>query len=131
VCSEPFDHTSNLMLLEKITGVEAPNISDWRRKTFGDFTSAFRFRGKPADPSAMPDTTGDLYLSEYEVATLPAPTAPTANQVPPAQAPGHRPVTPPSSGARPCPWTRAIPASTRPCPGPGGAADRRHALVRR
>jgi phospholipase C len=95
VCSEPFDHTSNLMLLEKVTGVEAPNVSAWRRQTFGDFTSAFRFQGEPATPPAVPDTTGDLYRSEYEVATLPAPVAPGAQQVPPVQAPGRRPVTPP------------------------------------
>ena len=56
--------------------MKCPNISDWRRKTFGDFTSAFRFEGKPAAPPAMPDTTGDLNRSEYEVATLPAPSAP-------------------------------------------------------
>jgi phospholipase C len=97
VCSEPFDHTSNLMFLEKITGVKCPNISDWRRQTFGDLTSVFRFQGKPAAPPAMPDTTGDLYRSEYEVATLPAPVAPGAQQVPPVQAPGHRPVTPPGT----------------------------------
>jgi phospholipase C len=88
VCSEPFDHTSNLMFLEKLTGVKCPNISAWRRQTFGDFTSAFRFQGMPAAPPTMPDTTGDLYLSEFTVAT----------QVPPVQAPGRRPVTPPGTG---------------------------------
>jgi phospholipase C len=97
VCGEPFDHTSQLMFLEKVTGVKCPNISAWRRKTFGDLTSAFRFHGKPAAPPVMPDTTGNLYLSEYEVATLPAPVAPAANQVPPVQAPGRRPVTPPGT----------------------------------
>jgi phospholipase C len=97
VCSEPFDHTSDLMLLEKITGVKCPNISDWRRQTFGDFTSAFRFQGKPATPPAMPDTTSALYLSEYEVANLPAPTAPTTDQIPPVQDPGRRPVVPPGT----------------------------------
>jgi phospholipase C len=29
--------------LEAVTGVREPNISDWRRRTFGDLTSAFRF----------------------------------------------------------------------------------------
>jgi phospholipase C len=85
------------MLLEKITGVKCPNISDWRRQTFGDFTSVFRFQGKPAAPPAMPDTTSALYLSEYEVANLPAPTAPTTDQVPPVQDPGRRPVVPPGT----------------------------------
>src|ERR1700733_6027870 len=32
-CSEPFDHTSHLRFLELITGVEAPNISAFRRHT--------------------------------------------------------------------------------------------------
>ena len=44
VCSQPFDHTSVLQFLEKFTGVHEPNITDWRRKTFGDLTSAFRFQ---------------------------------------------------------------------------------------
>jgi phospholipase C len=94
VCSELFDHTSHLQFLERLTGVECTNISPWRRQTFGDLTSAFRFRGRPADPPTMPSTTGQLRLAEYEVANLPAPVAPD-NQTPPAQAPGRRPTTPP------------------------------------
>ena len=31
VATEPFDHTSVLQLLEGITGVREPNITDWRR----------------------------------------------------------------------------------------------------
>ena len=94
VCSEPFDHTSNLMLLEKVTGVPCPNISAWRRQTFGDLTSALRFDGHPAEPPVMGDTLGDLYLAQYEVANLPAPAAP-ATQRPPVQQRGRRPVVPP------------------------------------
>ncbi|HEY3713842.1 MAG TPA: alkaline phosphatase family protein [Jatrophihabitantaceae bacterium] len=94
VCSEPFDHTSNLRFLERVTGVRAPNISAWRRETFGDFTSAFRFHGHPAQPPALPDTTGNLALAQYEIANLPAPAAP-ARQVLPRQEPGRRPITPP------------------------------------
>lgn len=99
VCSEPFDHTSNLQFLERVTGVRAPNISDWRRKTFGDFTLIFRFDDKPVGPPVMPDTGADLALAQYETATLPPPTAPASNQVPPVQAPGKRP-TVPSGGRR-------------------------------
>jgi phospholipase C len=95
VCSEPFDHTSNLRFLEQVTGVQSPNISAWRRETFGDFTSAFRFHGNPAKPPVLPDTTGNLALAQYEIANLPAPAAPTTDQVAPTQARGHRPVTPP------------------------------------
>jgi phospholipase C len=95
VCSKPFDHTSQLRFLEAVTGVGASNISAWRRKTFGDLTSAFRFQGKPADPPTFPDTTTNLTLTQYTAAHLPAPVAPTAgHQVPPVQAPGRRPHTP-------------------------------------
>ena len=41
VCSEAFDHTSVLRFLETLTGVREPDISDWRRQTFGDLMSAF------------------------------------------------------------------------------------------
>jgi phospholipase C len=73
VCSEPFDHTSNLRLLERITGVKAPYISDWRRKTFGDFASVFRLHDKPAAPPTMPDTEAQWERAKYEIATLPKP----------------------------------------------------------
>jgi phospholipase C len=48
VCSQVFDHTSVLQLMEKVlshkTGrkVEEPNINRWRRTVCGDLTSAFR-----------------------------------------------------------------------------------------
>jgi phospholipase C len=50
VCSEVFDHTSVIRLLEKWTGVEEPGISRWRRTVTGDLTSAFDFG---ADGSAQ------------------------------------------------------------------------------
>lgn len=89
VCSEPFDHTSTLQFLEKFTGVREPNISDWRRKTFGDLTSAFRFDGAKAAPPILPDTSGPLSLALDEAATLPRPAVPQSNQVPPAQEKGN------------------------------------------
>ncbi len=42
VCSDIFDHTSQLRFLETLFGVTAPNISDWRRSTVGDLSTAFR-----------------------------------------------------------------------------------------
>ncbi len=48
VCSEVFDHTSSLRMLEKFlthkTGknIEEPNISAWRRTVCGDLSSVFR-----------------------------------------------------------------------------------------
>src|SRR6185436_6874784 len=54
VCSQPFDHTSVLQLLEKVTGVAEPNISEWRRQTFGDMLSAFQFEAERASPPGLP-----------------------------------------------------------------------------
>jgi phospholipase C len=92
VCSEKFDHTSVLQFLEKVTGVAEPNISAWRRQTFGDLTSAFRF-GKTASAPLIPDTQGTLNLATYEVATLPAPAFPGSRQTVPHQEKGERPHT--------------------------------------
>ncbi|WP_034091872.1 alkaline phosphatase family protein [Streptacidiphilus albus] len=90
VATEAFDHTSVLQFLESFTGVPAVNVTDWRRETFGDLTSAFQFhrRGKSAPP--LPPTAAQLALAEQEVATLPAPTLPGADQRFPQQERGHR-----------------------------------------
>ncbi len=90
VCSEPFDHTSVLQFLEQWTGVKEPNISDWRRKTFGDLTAAFRFGGEKAPPPQFPDTVNALSRARFEAAYLPKPTIPGAEQHPPAQDKGDR-----------------------------------------
>ncbi|MEW1825291.1 alkaline phosphatase family protein [Streptomyces sp. NPDC088196] len=92
VASETFDHTSVLQFLERWTGVEEPNISDWRRDTFGDLTSAFRFRdARPRPPRLPQDTAEQLRKAKEEVATLPAPTLPGADQAFPRQEKGRRP----------------------------------------
>ncbi|HTX02753.1 MAG TPA: alkaline phosphatase family protein [Candidatus Acidoferrales bacterium] len=91
VCSETFDHTSVLRLLEKRFGVEVPNLSAWRRKTCGDLTSAFDFASPPRlDIPKMPNTTGLLETSYYVSPTLPQPTVPKIQQMP-TQEPGTRP----------------------------------------
>lgn len=90
VSSENFDHTSVLQLLEKFTGVRESNISDWRRKTFGDLTSALRFKDATSKPPALPDTSGPLRLAKYEASTLPRPVFPAADQQPPEQEKGKR-----------------------------------------
>lgn len=94
VCSEPFDHTSVLRLMEAVTGVRAPNITDWRRGTFGDLTSAFRFGGQRSAPPTLPDTSGPLSLARYQAARLPKPPIPGADQRPPSQEKGARPRVP-------------------------------------
>ncbi|MEA1015547.1 alkaline phosphatase family protein [Sphingosinicella sp. LY1275] len=94
VCSQPFDHTSVLQFLERFTGVREPNISDWRRRTFGDLTAAFRF-GEPASPPpVLPSTSGLLHHAHYAAQHLPAPPIPGAEQAPPVQEKGRRRRTP-------------------------------------
>ncbi|HKJ30192.1 MAG TPA: alkaline phosphatase family protein [Balneolales bacterium] len=90
VCSDSFDHTSNLQLLEKFTGVKEPNISQWRRDTFGDFTSVFRFDEAKAEPPVIPDTSGLITLMKYETEHLPKPKIPGARQTVPKQEKGTR-----------------------------------------
>ncbi len=94
VCSEPFDHTSCLRFLEQVTGVEAPNISAFRRRTLGDLTAAFRFNDGAARPPVLPDTSGPLTLAQYEVSQFALPPFPGASQTPPVQQPGRRPRVP-------------------------------------
>ena len=89
VCSQSFDHTSVLQLLERITGVKEPNITPWRRKSFGDLTTAFRFDQPAARPPLLPDTGGLLHLARY-AASLPAPVIPGAEQIMPVQQQGPR-----------------------------------------
>jgi phospholipase C len=97
VCSQQFDHTSVLQLLEKLTGVREPNISDWRRRTFGDLTSAFRFADPAIHPPVLPDTLGTLNLAKYASVNLPKPMLPGAEQQFPKQEKGSRPRLPKNS----------------------------------
>jgi phospholipase C len=90
VASETSDHTSVLRFLEKLTGVTIPNLTAWRRSTFGDLTSAFGFKTGARFPQ-LPDTKTQLALAVKNVNTLPAPVFPSASQTPPVQETGPRP----------------------------------------
>jgi phospholipase C len=90
VCSERFDHTSVLQLLERFTGVREPNITGWRRSTFGDLTSPFRFREARSKPPVLPDTGGHLSIARYAALNLPKPAFPEGAQQPPKQEKGSR-----------------------------------------
>jgi phospholipase C len=57
VCSETFDHTSQLRFLEERFGVKAPNISKWRRKTVGDLTATLHPRRSVRHVPPLPATT--------------------------------------------------------------------------
>jgi len=90
VCSQPFDHTSILRLLERITGVTEPNISSWRRRTFGDMTAAFRFDTAPAAAPVLPETGENLKRARFAQKNLPAPPIPGTDQTIPVQEKGER-----------------------------------------
>jgi phospholipase C len=97
VCSQPFDHTSVLQFLEKFTGVKEMNISDWRRSTFGDLVSAFRFDDTAAPPPQLPDASNAWSRAKFEAGNLPKPALPGADQNPPAQEKGQRKRVPKSA----------------------------------
>jgi phospholipase C len=91
VHSEVLDHTSLIRLIETRFGVREPNISAWRRRTCGDFTSAFRFsrpaRPFPASNAALRVAAAEtaLLAAQQEVSANPAPTAPSVNPPLPSQ----------------------------------------------
>ncbi len=99
VSSERFDHTSVLQFLERFTGVREPNISQWRRRTFGDLTSALRFREASGKPPVLPDTSGPLVLARYGANNLPKPVFPSSEQQAPKQEKGRRNRVPADSPA--------------------------------
>ncbi len=91
VCSETFDHTSTLRLIETRWGVEVANLSAWRRATCGDLTAAFGFGEPPRlDLPTLPETSAAVARAEEEAMTLPAPVPPSAETMP-SQEPGTRP----------------------------------------
>jgi len=91
VCSTPLDHTSVIRFLEQLTGVQEPNISAWRRRTFGDFTDIFGRSSARSGFPALPDTSGPLTLANYETSQFALPVFPGAQQSFPVQERGHRP----------------------------------------
>jgi phospholipase C len=107
VATEQFDHTSVLQFLERLTGVRETNITDWRRETFGDLTSALGFSGGKSTtfPRTLPNTIGEFWQAENEVETLPAPAIPGASQTPPVQE-KSRPRLP--WNPQPRPWDRSL-----------------------
>jgi phospholipase C len=92
VCSETFDHTSVIRLLEARFGVHEPNISPWRRAVCGDLTSAFDFSVRPAAPPRLPGTDGYAPPDRDRHPDY-VPTPPVTQRVP-HQEPGWRPSRP-------------------------------------
>ncbi|MFI5776912.1 alkaline phosphatase family protein [Nocardia sp. NPDC051570] len=95
VATERFDHTSCLRFLEWFTGVREPNISDWRRRTFGDLTSALRLNQPPATrPVSFPGVDAEVTRADA-TDKLPKPVVPADPQSEPVQEPGTKPHTGP------------------------------------
>ncbi len=107
VCSDTFDHTSLLRFLEARFGVEAPNISAWRRSVTGDLTTAFNFAAKPTTavpslpPTHVPPESSDCVARAGREATG-MPVAPVY-PVPPNHMPGQEPGTARRPGLCPAP----------------------------
>ena len=59
ICSETFDHTSQLRFLEERFGVTAPNLSSWRRSTVGDLTATLHMRRPDPTLPPLPPTRDD------------------------------------------------------------------------
>jgi phospholipase C len=58
VCSDTFDHTSQLQFLETRFGVKAPNVSAWRRQVTGDLTTTLQLSSPDTTVPAFPVTSG-------------------------------------------------------------------------
>jgi len=93
VCSQIFDHTSVLRFIETWTGVQATNISAWRRQLCGDLTSALNFTSSSVSVPAMPNTATALTTANTECKSLPAATVPTNGSMP-VQESGTKPAMP-------------------------------------
>ncbi|MGH9030183.1 MAG: alkaline phosphatase family protein [Acidimicrobiales bacterium] len=57
VCSQTFDHTSCLRLIETRFGAKVPNVSNWRRSVVGDLTSALHMSHSDTSTPKMPATS--------------------------------------------------------------------------
>ncbi|MEU0136111.1 phosphocholine-specific phospholipase C [Streptomyces sp. NPDC006296] len=87
VCSEVFDHTSVIRLLERWTGVAEPNIGAWRRRVTGDLTSAFDFTRARRQPETRRPAPVPPFGGRWQP-------EPPARQRMPVQEPGTRPARP-------------------------------------
>ncbi|MGD0393897.1 MAG: alkaline phosphatase family protein [Acidimicrobiales bacterium] len=94
ICSQTFDHTSQLRFIEERFGVRAPNLSTWRRTTVGDLTATLRMDRSNATMPSLPPTRNDqAYLAAkgctesdlLEIATDQPPYPVPAVQAMPAQ----------------------------------------------
>jgi hypothetical protein len=115
VCSDRFDHTSILRLLESRFGAEVPNLTKWRRDAVGDLTAAFNFARVDASVPEMPTpATTDERVLASNCTSEPATLIPTFG----AQLPGY-PVPP---NSMPIQEAGAAKRPSGPCDQPAAAA---------
>ena len=76
-----------------MTGVVNPNITQWRRQTAGDLTSALGAIPNRRFPR-LPATKAQLEAAENEVLEFQLPPIPGASQTFPVQPPGSKPPVP-------------------------------------
>ena len=93
VSHDTFDHTSVIRLLETVTGVVNPNLTQWRRKTAGDLSSVLGGIPNRRFPR-LPATAAQLEAAENEVLQFQLPPIPGASQTFPVQPPGFKPPVP-------------------------------------
>jgi phospholipase C len=119
-CGETFDHSSTIRFMERLFGVREPNISDWRRKTSGDLTSAFDFSSPPADfpdlasPDALPTPGNPSNINQEESECF---VTPGGSGNPPAAPPAANSQTV-RSGAGNSPASRRSTIAEQGCPAP-------------
>jgi phospholipase C len=94
VSSEVYDHTSTIRFMERIFGVEEPNISAWRRQTCGDLTGSLNLHPSQKRHVSLPGLPYNYLLNQYvNSQDQNSPVVPT-NQTLPTQEPGSRPPVP-------------------------------------
>jgi phospholipase C len=94
VCSELFDHTSVVRLIEKRFGVAEPNVSAWRRSVSGDLTSAFDFKNPDSNPASLLLASVDDFQKRIDLSEGGTAIAIPAQQGSSTQMAGTRPARP-------------------------------------
>jgi len=136
VCSDRFDHTSLLRLIETRFGAEVPNLSSWRRAAVGDLVSAFNFARPDASVPALPaPSLTDPRVVASDCSTEPATLAPGVGSGLPAYPvpPNRMPAQEPGRAHRPSGASCALPgeAPSKPGTGSGGLSISIHRVPRR
>jgi len=127
VCHDTFDHSSLLRFLEARFGPEVPNLSQWRRDTCGDLTSAFNFAAPDPSIPNLPVPTAAAVAAAEQCASGANPALPSP-QVRPHQEAGAARPTP--SGPVPPARTPESPLGTALLAGGALAAGAAALLVR-